>query len=71
MILPFRYERFVYRDYVSSHPELKFCVGKDCPVSILTELVFISGFSGSNPIKGKESKKGRLQQMQNNFLVRF
>ncbi|KJH52225.1 IBR domain protein, partial [Dictyocaulus viviparus] len=25
-----RYERFVFRDYVSSHPQLKFCVGKDC-----------------------------------------
>uniref|UniRef100_A0A7I4YSS0 RBR-type E3 ubiquitin transferase n=2 Tax=Haemonchus contortus TaxID=6289 RepID=A0A7I4YSS0_HAECO len=29
-----RYERFVFRDYVSSHPELKFCVGKDCQTVI-------------------------------------
>ncbi|CAJ0931469.1 unnamed protein product, partial [Mesorhabditis belari] len=25
-----KYERFLYRDYVMSHPELRFCVGKDC-----------------------------------------
>uniref|UniRef100_A0A1I7WZ47 RBR-type E3 ubiquitin transferase n=1 Tax=Heterorhabditis bacteriophora TaxID=37862 RepID=A0A1I7WZ47_HETBA len=25
-----RYERFIFRDYVTSHPQLKFCVGKDC-----------------------------------------
>ncbi|KHJ98973.1 IBR domain protein, partial [Oesophagostomum dentatum] len=29
-----RYEKFVFRDYVSSHPELKFCVGKDCQTVI-------------------------------------
>ncbi|VDP45505.1 unnamed protein product [Heligmosomoides polygyrus] len=28
------YERFVFRDYVSSHPELKFCVGNDCQTVI-------------------------------------
>ncbi|CAJ0579813.1 unnamed protein product, partial [Mesorhabditis spiculigera] len=29
-----KYERFLYRDYVIAHPELRFCVGKDCSAII-------------------------------------
>ncbi|CAI4224535.1 unnamed protein product [Auanema sp. JU1783] len=29
-----KYERFIFRDYITSHPELKFCSGKDCQAVI-------------------------------------
>ncbi|PAV70394.1 hypothetical protein WR25_06430 [Diploscapter pachys] len=51
-----KYENFLFRDYVESHPHLKFCSGKDCPVVVFS--------------KEKKAKRVTCTNCQTSFCVR-